>query len=335
MRHVKFLAIVLMLAPFAMGAELIVDRVNGPYYTPEAAYLACNDYDVVTIKAGNYPSSMWPSLDKGFDYGPGYGTADGVTFRAYKDPMTGLYDNVYTNRKLYIRYRSNMVLEGLNIGSTDPTREDPPQYGVYLRLPGGGNSSSNNTIEYCVFNGCEDRGVYGYGGSDTSARIDYTTIDHCTFMHTRDGDAVRLYVGCFFWTIQNSIFYNNDGYGVYSRNMEDRVYVDNSCFWQNHWNDPNEWDPNTTYYEYSPVNGPPYNTKYAYIGTGCLVDTVQPQFQSEARFSDQMGYLVGGTPASILNGATDGSYMGARPAPEPATMVLLALGGLLAAYRKR
>jgi len=334
MRHVKILAIVLMLAPFAMGAELIVDRVNGPYYTPNDAYLAANSYDVITIKAGNYNGSIWPHLDTALDYGPGYGTADGVTFRAYKDPNTGLYDKVYADHKFYVRYRTGMKFEGLIIGSYDL---DDPQYGMYLRLPGGGRSLNDTEITYCVFDGCEDRGIYGYGSSDTSARIQNTLVDHCTFTRTRDNDAIRLYVGCFFWTIQNCIFYNNDGYGVYSRNMEDRVYVDNSCFWHNNWQDPNTWDPNTnpTYYEYLPVNGPPYGDRHAYIGTGCLVDTVQPVFQSEVFGSDQQLYLAGTCPQSIITGATDGSYMGARPAPEPATMVLIALGGLLAVYRKR
>jgi hypothetical protein len=105
-----------MLAPFAMGAELIVDRYNGPYYTPNAAYMAANDYDIITIKRGTYPSGDWPAMNSSIGTAD-RGTANGVTFRAYHDGSN--YHKVVADKRYwYIRYRQNFTFRGLSSGTT-------------------------------------------------------------------------------------------------------------------------------------------------------------------------------------------------------------------------
>jgi hypothetical protein len=321
MRHVKILAIVLMLAPVAMGAELIVDRYNGPYYTPNAAYMAASDYDVITIKTGIYPNSEWPKLASSIGT-EGYGTANYVTFRAYTDPGTGLYNQVIADKwYCYIRYRDDMKWDGLIFWNDT----DNANYNLYIR--NDGSSCSNYEITNCIFYNMDSYGIYAYG-ANTANQIANGLVDNCTFIGKTAQQGIKLYRTCFNWTIQDSIFYEVGGYGVYARNPEDRVYVDNSCFWRCNYGGGVAGG-------FAPVNGPPYDTRYAYIGTGCLVNSTIPHFRSLDKTSSSFGYLSPSCPTAITLGDSTGGYMGARPVPEPATMVLIALGGLLALYRKR
>jgi hypothetical protein len=323
MRQVKLLAIVLMLAPVAMGAELIVDRYNGPYYTPEAAYMAANDYDVITIKRGVYPSGDWPAMNSSIGTA-GRGTANGVTFRAYHDGSN--YHKVVADKLYwYIRYRQNFKFDGLIfVNDTDNAN-----YNFYFR--NDGETVDGMEITNCIFYNMDAYGIYCYG-ANTANQISNTVIDNCTFIGTDivnpTNHGIRLYRTCFNSTVQDSIFFQLGGYGVYARNPEDRVYVDYSTFWRCNWDDGVAGG-------FDPVNGPPYDTRYAYVGTGCLVNTTCPNFRSLDPTSNSFGYLDPSCSTAITLGDSEGSYMGARPVPEPATMVLIALGGLLALFRRR
>jgi hypothetical protein len=294
-----------------MGAELIVDRYNGPYYTPNAAYMAANDYDVITIKRGIYPAGDWPRLNNSIGT-TGYGTANYVTFRAYTDPGTGLYHKVVADKwYCYIRYRDDFKWDGLIfLGDTAD-----PNYSVYIRNDGA--SVQNYEFTNCIFYNMDRYAIYAYG-ANTANQIANCLVDNCSFIGDAYGPGVRLYRTCFNWTIQDSIFYRLNSTGVYARNPEDRVYVDYSCFWRNY------IPP-----DYLPTSG------YAYVGTGCVVNTDVPHFRSLDITSNSFGYLNPSCPTSITTGDSSGGYMGARPVPEPATLVLIVLGGLLALFRRR
>jgi len=347
---IKVLTIVLMFATVATAAQLHVDRYlnwPGAYRTPKAAYLAASDYDEIIIHSGVYPSAEWPAMDKAMDYGDPNGAAgdpndypvlaaDGVTFKAYQNPANplGQYDKVVSfDKKHYIRYRQALHFDGILFQGTRGS-DDAAQYALYFRTPGVDSiPSSGHEITNCVFDGNEDRQIYGYG-ADTSTWIANVVIDNCTFEYTRDSDAIRLYKTCMGWTIQDSIFLDNDGKGVYARNPEDRVYVDNSLF--DNCNSGYTYDPNDPPDETGwPVNGSPYGDGYAHIGTGCIINTLRPVFQSNTQTDNTCYYLDASTDSSILTGSSTGGYMGARPVPEPVTIVLIAMGGLLALYRRR
>ncbi|NLE28784.1 MAG: hypothetical protein GX629_03830, partial [Phycisphaerae bacterium] len=92
--------------------------------------------------------------------------------------------------------------------------------------------------------------------------------------------------------VRDSLFVGNDRYGVYQTIfMSPSPNIRYSAFWN---------------------NGSGAAGGSASLGTGCLT-TVGPIFASADPLSEQYRYLALTCPAAITAGASDGSYMGARP----------------------
>ncbi len=269
------------------------------YATIGDAVSACSADDTIMIHEGRYADYDMTSDDG----------KNNLTF------MAAPGENAIVDGKWSFRFHSGMTFDGLIIN-----RESWLSSGVgrSLEFYVEGDGSDDITIKNCIFHAPDHDAsnpkgfeqVYSRRGSTN----DNLTIENCTFYNlydVRDGEdpyMVSMLGSPSNWVIKDSIFVDNDG-GVYVENSAGDVTY--SAFYNNK-ND---------------VGGT------ASKGDGCVSD--QPFFVSTDYNDEYYMWLTKNTPSSIVTGDSDGSYMGARPQiPEPATLVLLGIGGL-ALIRKR
>lgn len=333
-RVTLILAILVMVAPFAMGKTLYVDGSltagplpSGYFSTIIDAHAAAAENDTIDIFAGTYQMN---SLDLDYKHG--------ITYKAHQTAETQYEKVVVQNwgngNSIYCRGTDNLTFDGLIFvgkGQDSATND----YGVYMRSP----YVDRTTFTRCIFTAFGKYGLYGYYGPGEN-----TVIDQCSFINNK--------VGLYFnksWSmlndrITNCLFYDNqvwkptewdgvwiyahwDGYaarGASSYNGSDGMILDYCALYGSYTTVTDSVGNQLDRYSLS---------SDAQIGVGCVED-VAPTFLSLDWTDDSFGYLALSCDSLIGEGGDLGQSIGARPIPEPATISLLMLG-LLGLRRRR
>ena len=291
------------------------------------AYAAAVSGDTINIHAGTYNDVPAMSGDDG---------KNNVTFRAAVNTRNaqGFYEDVRIKTEgLYMRYNDGITFEGLIFeGTTYTDSADPTnlQYTLYLRnVSGSASSNVNNlTVKNCIFTDSGRTPIYSYSYTGTGNEMKDWVIENNTFYNNAEVANIRMYRAVTNMTMKDNLFlyatgaYKTDpvvsgdgkGWGVAGQDASSAYTVTYSAFYGNE-EGPN--NPNAT------------------LGTGTLT-AVDPTFETTTRASQYVFYLDETVQNSILTGASDGGYMGARPMiPEPATIALLGLGGSFLVRRRR
>ena len=297
-----------------VGNAFAATRHVGPgqrFATIDAAYTAAGTGDVIEIHAHQDGTPLRYSLQDGTIFKTD-DSKHNITFQS-----SGT-DHVIIEDLWTIKYKDGWTFDGLVWNNTGGQGLNP-----WSRETG--RDQTGWTIKNCIFANNGHNALYFYGSDADGSEA--TTIENCTFFGNQR-DAIRARGIDDYGIVKDCLFISNKHWDTtitgwsgsamsYSNsNLGDNVYADYCTFFNNARN----------------VNGP--DGGYSWYGTDYTRST-EVFFASLEVNSPNFLYLSPwGNHAKILTGDSDGSYRGARPTPEPATIALLGLGGL-ALLRKR
>lgn len=298
-----------------VGSAFATERDVGPGYrftTIEAAFNASSAGDIITIHENTDGSA------KRYTFGGGWMKIDDskhdITFRAYHNGTE--YDQIILDSPMEVAYKTGMTWEGFI------HHDGPSQFHHgWTQWDRAGFVGGWHLIKNCIFSNLNTQAVDYYPTASMSCRN--VTVENCTFMNLTGADGVSARKDCYDWTVKDCIFQN-----VKWWNVEDSTYGGNAVMVRG----------NDCYADYCTF----YNnaadvvpTRNSYYGVACT--TIYPvQFANSTDPCNPLfGYLTMNNNWWIRAGDSDGSYRGARPTPEPATIALLGLGGLVLLRKRR
>jgi hypothetical protein len=259
---------------------------------------------------------------------------DGIYLGTYPNPALTNSNVVIKDVTLKNNYRNGISVisaNGLTVDNATvlSTNGTAPKAGIDFEPDNVSQTLQNITVKNSIFasnggngimfdlakwdSGGTNQSPYNKQPSDVTATIENVTV------YANAADGINLRESLKNVTFKDSIIVGNSGYGTaawkYANNSDNSI-------------------------DYSLVGGNglgsfDYPTKQ---GVGSLTSVPSPLFYSTDPNSPGFMYLDPAVAASILHGASDGGYMGARPVyvvPEPAGMALLLTGGLIMMGRRR
>jgi hypothetical protein len=298
-----------------IGSAFATERHVGPgerLTTLEAAFNASSAGDIITVHENTDGSA------KRYTFSGGWMKSDDskhdITFRAYHDGTK--YDNIILNSPMEVAYKTGYTFEGFIHG------DNPGNFHHgFIQWDRAGFTGGWHMIKNCIFANLNTQGVYYYA---TASSLNWnTTIENCTFVNITADNGLDMGKYCYDWTVKDCLFQNVkywnqevtdwSGYALRARNGSD-VYADYCSFYN---------------------NGNNLGGGQAHYGIWSTTDKPIEFANSSQPDNELFGYLTFNNHYAIQHGDSDGSYRGARPTPEPATIALLGLGGLVLLRKKR
>jgi hypothetical protein len=273
--------------------------------TIEAAYALASTGDIITVHADTaggtalYTATGFKDNDSKHD----------ITFRRYGN------DNIRITTMFEMCYKTGWTIDGFNFSQIAGN-----VYGVSFTSRAN-FKFDKMWVKNCIFYNLNSTQISSAPNATGSAWN--VTIENCTFLNQTVADGIRANNRNYDWTIKDCIFQgikhwddSTTGWGgtALSPSGGNDMYADYCTFYDNGNNLSSSGNP--------------------HYGTDCTT-TMAVEFASLDPNSPYFGMLTWNNDAKILTGDSGGSYRGARPAPEPATVALLGLGGLALLRKKR
>lgn len=252
----------------------------------------------------------------------------------WRNDMDGLHDITFKRyatdhvivEKFGLAYHSGWSFDGLVFDG----KNEADCFAFFARSTEP-REHNGHSWKNCIFTNTNDKGIDA--STTTGCEVRDLTIENCTFWNITGSDGIRSKYYGYNWTVKDCIFQSikhwadDTGYTGTAVSTSDGgdFYSDYCTFYDNGRN----------------VNGPPYSDGTSYFGTDCTTDVMVQLVGADLRFgtlemeNPKFLFLKNSNDASVLTGDSDGSYRGARPTPEPATIALLGLGGLALLRRRR
>jgi hypothetical protein len=309
-----------------VGNAFATERHVGPGYrltTLEAAFNASSAGDIITVHENTDGSA------KRYTFSGGWMKSDdskhNITFRAYHDGTK--YDNIILNSPMEVAYKTGYTFEGFIHG------DNPGNFHHgFIQWDRAGFTGGWHMIKNCIFANLNTQGVYYYA---TASSLNWnTTIENCTFVNITADNGLDMGKYCYDWTVKDCLFVNMKGWdqatsqwsnvvAVEYDTGKDLCYLDYCSFYNNQ-ADFEPLDP-TRLHDRSMARYGLWTTTDKPVQFANITDPCNELF----------GYLTFNNHYAIQHGDSDGSYRGARPTPEPATIALLGLGGLVLLRKRR